>query len=76
MKINCDYFKDRREARDEAYVARITEWHDWYAWFPIRLGNNDCRWFETIKRRGRFSYRFTGWEYMPLQSSMEQAGKS
>jgi hypothetical protein len=26
-------------------------WHSWYAWFPVRLADNDCRWLERIERR-------------------------
>lgn len=76
MKINCDYFKDRREAREATIRSQLEEWHDWYAWFPVRISHNDCRWLETIKRRGNFSYRhFDGWDYMPVKSTLERAGK-
>jgi hypothetical protein len=65
MKIDCGVErpplteKDRRNlekwrAEGNAWVARRahnTQWHLWYAWFPVRLADNDCRWFEWVERR-------------------------
>ena len=31
---------------------RLKNWHRWYAWFPIQVGNHDCRWLEWIERKG------------------------
>jgi hypothetical protein len=47
-------------------IAALKEWHDWFAWYPVRLcviieqtsrwpefhDSRDCRWLETIERRG------------------------
>lgn len=44
MKINCGPTKDEREE-----AAR--QWHDWFAWFPVRVGSKDCRWLEGVQRR-------------------------
>lgn len=33
-------------------------WHDWFAWYPVRLGDHNCRWLETVERKGTFYYNF------------------
>lgn len=54
MKFNCDY-------RD-----RVRNWHDWFAWYPVKISEGDCRWLETIEVRadvsgsGRYIW---GWSY-------------
>ena len=46
MKFNCDYFKDKKAARKAKALANFKaaqEWHKVYAWYPIKVGHNDCR---------------------------------
>lgn len=60
MKLNCGPTYAER-------VAASMEWHDWFAWHPVRMRTADtskskawpdwkdereCRWLETIERRG------------------------
>lgn len=33
------------------YRARVQAWHPWFAWWPVRVGPNDCRWLEQVARR-------------------------
>lgn len=48
--------------------AKLFDWHRWFAWHPVRIGNNDCRWLETVERRfeydnlagGRLYYAILG----------------
>jgi len=55
MKINCGpTFEERRDAK--------RQWHAWYAWHPVRIDSNDCRWLETIQRRQRGNY-YIHYEY-------------
>lgn len=28
------------------------QWHRWFAWYPVRVGENECRWLEYVERRG------------------------
>ena len=43
------------------------QWHDWFAWHPVRLGSHDCRWMETVQRKGKFQFDSQGggynWKY-------------
>lgn len=62
MKFDCgESYKDRE--------TRLSEWHDFYAIFPTRVGPRDCRCFETIQRKGkRYISAYAGkhywlWEY-------------
>jgi len=61
MKFNCG------ESRKEK-IKRLEKWHDWFAWHPVRLGEKDCRWFETIQRKGSLKWygepdAWFEWEY-------------
>lgn len=40
-----------------------TKWHKWFAWYPIRLGNNDCRWFEYVERRIDYGTSVVPWAF-------------
>lgn len=44
MKINCG-------ESWETKARRMLDWHPYFAWYPIRVGENDCRWLETIQRK-------------------------
>lgn len=61
MKFDCDKLLDRLKIkRDE----RMT-WHIWFAWHPVRIAKNDCRWLENIERRGNLEFNESGkyWNY-------------
>ena len=62
MKFNCGPSWEERKA---AKIAYKEEWHPWFAWFPVRVGDRDCRWLETVERKGRFfcGYEGTYWIY-------------
>jgi hypothetical protein len=29
----------------------LREWHTWYAWYPVSVGEGDSRWLEHVERR-------------------------
>jgi len=41
---------DRWRARH----AHLTVWHPWFAWYPVRLKDHNCRWFEWVEQRKEF----------------------
>jgi len=55
MKFNC-------ESSIKKPDSRLT-WHRWFAWHPVRISDNDCRWLETVFRRGNQEYYYDGGEY-------------
>lgn len=60
MKFNCGpTWQEKREAKGK--------WHSWFAWRPVRVGPKDCRWLETIERKGECRFSYSGfrwdWEY-------------
>lgn len=68
MKINCGLSPKSRRALKEIEAARLREWHDWFAWYPVRMGDNDCRWLETVERKWPFAR--VGWPlYRPKEKS-------
>jgi hypothetical protein len=54
MKFNCDYFRDIRLKR----LEKEQKWHNHFAWLPVRLGRNDCRWLETVERLAEISFYY------------------
>jgi hypothetical protein len=51
MKWDCDRRERERVARFKAKLIAESEWHDVFAWLPVRVADGDCRWLETIQRR-------------------------
>lgn len=55
MKFNCGPSREEKRLVEVEYLKkearRITEWHDCFAWFPIRVGDRDCRWLETVEAK-------------------------
>lgn len=33
---------------------RRERWHDYFAWLPVRVADRECRWLETVERRGTY----------------------
>lgn len=49
MKFNCGPSFAERHNRKQ-------QWHKWFAWRPIRLNENDCRWLEYVERKINYSF--------------------
>ena len=64
MKFNCG---ETREEKRERLREIESQWHNWFAWYPVRVGSNECRWLETVERKrhyiSRVEYKFDyrGW---------------
>ncbi len=46
MKLNCG-------SSWESKKSHLENWHRWFAWYPVRVADFDCRWLETVERQGR-----------------------
>lgn len=44
MKFDCG-------ETEEEKIKRLEEWHKYFALFPRRVADHDCRWLEYIERR-------------------------
>lgn len=55
MKFNCGktYATRVKELMPalERERERVSQWQRWFAWRPVRLGDNDCRWLEWVERK-------------------------
>ncbi len=59
MKFNCGKSREQklREAEERAYELNLEiengaeHWGKFFAWFPTRVGENDCRWLEYYEQR-------------------------
>lgn len=50
-------------------VYEKQQWHDWFAWRPVRVEYGGCRWLETVERRGsRWLGSWLDWEYRAKNS--------
>jgi hypothetical protein len=58
MKFNCGPTpQEKHEAKKK--------WHHWFAWYPVRIASGDCRWLETVERKGKWypSFQLPCWEW-------------
>lgn len=69
MKLNIDS-KDVRTERKK-------QWHNWFAWHPVRLNANEVIWLETVRRKGILvdrpqEYSYWKWFYRPKELTNEK----
>lgn len=55
MKFDCGPDKAQRRlnrlrAKEERITA-LSTWRRWFAWYPVRVGSDDCRWLEVVDVR-------------------------
>lgn len=64
MKFNCGPTWEEKK-------AALEQWHPWFAWKPVRVGKRDCRWLETVNRKGTYKHSLYcnpwSWEYKVLE---------
>jgi hypothetical protein len=56
MKFNCGPTKQERENARRAERERKKEWHDFFTIIPRQVASRDCRFLETIERKGYWDY--------------------
>ncbi len=49
----------RRRAEAERY-RHLTNWHRVFAWWPVWVASDDCRWWEWVERKLTFSGAYDG----------------
>lgn len=54
LKIDSNYKK----------YSEQKEWHTWFAWFPIRVSNDEVIWLQAVERKRQNV--FGDWEYKKL----------
>jgi hypothetical protein len=64
MKIR----RDCAEIREARLKKRLSNWHDWYAWFPVRVNPRELRWLCKVQRRGKYfpGLKCWSWEYQAI----------
>lgn len=73
MKFKCGPTPAEKQAKkdkaNQLEFERLRAWHPCFAWWPTRVGPNDCRWMETIRCKGTYHYtyyygdNYWTWEY-------------
>lgn len=89
MKFNCGPSPEAKRAlkleAENKEQLRLTNWHSFFALWPRRVGENDCRFLEQIERRGTMIQKvcfapFSGrlayywgyrWQYRAKQGTTE-----
>jgi hypothetical protein len=57
MRFNCNKYK-----------VDITQWHKWFAWHPVKVKANECRWLEIVERRVTYmSIEYIEYEYRAIK---------
>jgi len=52
MKLNCgDSPETKREKARKQFSLEIKTGIKVFAWWPVRIGDNDCRWLEYVNRK-------------------------
>ena len=63
MKFKCGPTVKELYKRKEA----MENWHDHFAWWPVKIGPGDCRWLETVQRR------YMGWHYNQCGEAVDRS---
>ncbi len=65
MKFDCG------ETYEEK-LKRLATPHKWFAWYPVKIDDHDCRWMEFVERTIVISWwlghKFVKKTYRPLDS--------
>lgn len=62
MKWGRTYEQIKQER--DAWIEKMDQWHDWFAWTPVSLQSGQAVWLETIERRGYLTtYNQLWWKY-------------
>ena len=56
MKFDCGETRKEKQVRLGQERIRKEQWHKWFAWYPVRVGSHDCRWFEWVERKITISF--------------------
>jgi len=50
-------------------LQRDKQWHPWFAWYPVRINDDELTWLEIVDRRLDFLVPWcTNWEYRERSS--------
>jgi hypothetical protein len=44
MKFKCDKTYDEKRAD----WSKLVTWRKWFAWYPVKVADGDCRWLEYV----------------------------
>lgn len=60
MKLECGKRKRLKQKAEERELLKKQEWHKFFAIWPRKIGNEDCRYLETIERK-LIQYKYKDW---------------
>lgn len=78
MRLKCG--KTKRERLNLHWLACgrradwLKKWHTVFAWLPVRVGPNDCRWLERVARRYPDARVAASWKYVEFHDGQEPDG--
>jgi len=71
MKFNCGPTVGQRiEKFLNNRKEKLSKWHKYFAWYPVRVSNNTCIWLGYVERKAKYYSYFVGiekWEYREIQ---------
>jgi hypothetical protein len=48
--------------RLESRYRRKRDWHRWFAWYPVRINDGMCIWFEWVEAKNTGPACLDGWD--------------
>jgi len=58
----------RTTAQECIRQATLCEWHNWFAWYPVRTLDGSLSWLETVRRKAlKFTGRDISWDYISIK---------
>jgi hypothetical protein len=65
MKFSCGLTPDEKRElqfqKDLEHKRYLEGWHDFFALWPRQVASGDCRWLETIERKGERHRYYDSW---------------
>jgi len=49
MRFRIKKYDEHAELWDMQF--KYCNWHDWFAWFPVRISEDEIAWLETVERK-------------------------
>lgn len=79
MKFSCGYSPNLKRKtkmvfhniRAQKWFKKYTNWHKFYAWYPVRIEEKHCRWLEYVERKATLHDGFIG-DYYTYEYRIKQ----
>ena len=66
MKFNCGLTRQQKRIKrwSSIDIEKIRKGNKWFAWYPVRVEDDSCRWLEFVNKSYPESYRRNLTDYL------------